>query len=447
MPREPIVAVEGEGVTALSYVMSLLEHWRGRPFAGGHADVDEAAFEEWSLLVEAVEQRFVDSNGTITPSDAAWIEATRVAASDDYRWAHAVAWGIDLMTWQTFPSDWQASLSGSPSHTLSEGELFPVSDWLPTLPEDVSRSTRPSAEMTYPDELPHVRRWSRMMSPESAAVDVIFHFDASAEVLAAGEATAAAAIHANATDEEFTKEGTTSIFPVRPSPPDQADRVVTLLRQTSIFDVGIAVGGEVSLTEDVLDAVQDWMNSSWTCPGIVVPGSIHTTLDGGEPVNLAFALRRRGERLQQRKVVPFEKSTSTKTAPKREGITPGPRVLNIWVGGWARFAMLICKDALDPALRRAAIRAGVNLLAIPTFSEDTSGFAAHVGSQSLLTQGRVVMANNPARFDGEVVSPLSVFGQPVSGRLTVTNPYQAGSSGQGVAVQTVGKTLEWIEKS
>lgn len=433
-------------VAAFDLALALLDFWGTRPGGGGHLDLDDDAFQIWAALVETVELHFDESDGTIDARDLAWIESTQTESLEDHSWARAIAWGLDVATWHAFPAQWRAQLGGTPTHRLREGEVYPVADWLPDPPVGLTRSVRPSAETTRDDELPHIRRWTSHTSPGSEPVEVEFHFDASPDVRAAAEAAAAATIHANGADSEFILTGTASIFPVFPSVEDQGARIVSLLSASATRHAGLAVGGEVSLTDDALAQVQDWLDSTWTAPALIVPGSLHTYF-GTEPANLAFALRRRRARLEHRKVVPFEKSTSPKRAPVREGIVPGPRVLKVWDGGWARFAMLICRDVLDPGMRGAVSRAGVNLLAIPTFSEETSSFSIHVGSLSLATQGRVALANNPARFRGEVVAPAAVFGQPLRYLSSTAMAVPHGSSGRGLALDRLGETPEWIEKT
>ena len=424
----------------------LLEHWCARPGRFAVLDLAEGDYAAWSDLVAEVESRFDHANGTLDANDLAWIDSTRARIADDYVWAHAVAWGLDLSTWTAFPALWHAAIGSVPSYRPQPGALYPVGDWLPDPPGGLARSVRPSAEKTHDDELPHLRRWDDAIATGSDAVAVEFYFDAEAEVRACAEASMVASMHANGSDGEFDITGTTSLFPVVPTPVDQGARVVRLLEVCASRDAGMTVGGEVSLTPSVIDHVQAWLDASWTAPPLTVVGSIHTTL-GLEPVNLSFALRRQRDRLEHRKIVPFERSTSLSGQPVREGIVPGPRLLKVWVGGWARFSMLICRDLLDPSVRLAVARAGVNVLAVPTFSDETSSYTVHVASISLATQGRVLLANNPTRFDGSFVDPVAVFGEPIKNRSAI--PLSLGAnpliSGRGVGLGALGAAVHWHE--
>lgn len=424
----------------------LLEHWCERPIDVVPVDLDGVLFEAWSELVAAVEQRFESNDGSLTATDLEWIEATRDRIPDSFLWAHAIAWGLDVATWHAFPLLWHESIGQPAVHRLNVGELYPVGDWLPTPPVGMRRSVRPSAENTRRNELPHVRRWDAWTEEGGSPVSVEFHFDSAPEVRACAEAGVAASAHSNGTNSEFDVPGTTSLFPVAPLPEDQAARITRLLDACGPRDVGLFVGGEVSLTADVIEQLQAWIDTSWTAPPLVVAGTIHTTSDE-DPVNLAVALRQRRSPLIHRKVVPFEMSTSPSKPPVREGIAPGPRLLKVWVGGWARFAMLICRDVLDPSLRVAVGRAGVNLLAVPTYSDETSSYAVHVAAISLGTQGRVVLANNPTSFHDSVVNPIAVFGEPLRDRSSV--PFRLDEehpgTGRGVCFNELGVALEWFE--
>jgi len=438
LPQEP--------TNTFAVASHLLDHWCARPGGFAVLDLDDSEFSAWSDLVADVESQFDRCDGTLDADDLRWIDSTRGRVADDHLWAQAVAWGLDLSTWSTFTALWHASIGSVASYRPQAGELYPVGDWLPDPPAGLRRSVRPSAESTYRDELPHLRRWDDAIATGSDAVSVEFYFDAEAEVRASAEAATVASIHANGNDGEFKMTGTTSLFPVVPTPGDQGARIVRLLEACSSHNAGIAVGGEVSLTNTVIDEVQAWLDASWTAPPLTVVGSIHKTV-GSEPANLSLALCRRRQRLEHRKVVPFERSTSKSTQPVREGIVPGPRLIKVWVGGWARFSMLICRDLLDPAMRLAVSRAGVNLLAVPTYSDETSSYTVHVASISLATQGRVLLANNPTRFSGAVVNPVAVFGEPITNRsaLPLTLEAESLGSGRGVGLSLLGRTAEWQE--
>ena len=432
-------------IEAYPFVVALMDHLSGTPVDRAGFDSDE--YERWVQVVRAVEDRFDESDaGVLTQADLLWIDTTRLPGLSHAGWVHAIAWGVDLTMWRAFPLQWQRQLGDPEVHRLDEGEWFPVSDWMLPLPPGRARPVRPSAESVRVGELPHVRRWSSEVAAGVEPIVVELHFGAAAEVRAAAEAGAVATIHANGSDEEFDVPDATSIFPVRPIVGDQGDRIASLVGRCQEHGAELVVGGEVSLTQDDLRGLQEWMDGSWVGPALVVPGSVHMVV-GSEPSNVAFALRRRLPPLEHRKIVPFERATSTKTAPHREGIVPGPRVLKVWPGGWVRFAMVICRDLLDPVVRGALCRAGVNLLAVPTFSEEMSSYPVHVGEVALANQGRVVVANNPARFGGRVVSPIAVFGQPVRGRSTqpVFLAEQA-SPDRGFSIDAIGEDPRWFEE-
>jgi hypothetical protein len=111
-------------------------------------------------------------------------------------------------------------------------------------------------------------------------------------------------------------------------------------------------------------------------------------------------------------------------------------------GPW-RFATVICKDFLDPHVARALIRAGVNALAVPAFSEVTDGYISVTGEHVRQTQGLVVVANNPARFDGQVpVVPAAMIGQPCAGAYTVTWPARGPRPDErGLVIFHLGQTV------
>jgi predicted amidohydrolase len=408
--------------------------------------LDHGAFDSWSKVVASVEVQFRGSDGAITAADINWINGTRTDGLDELDWLHAVGHGLDLATWPTFSYRWEEILNAGGFHRLGEGEWYPVSDWQLDPPPNQDWSVRPSAENVVPGEFQHVRRWTAVGFPKPGPLEVEFHFDAAREVRAAGEAEVVATLHANSNDDEFEIPNSSSMFPVKPSSAVQGARIVSALEAASKADAELVVGGEVSLTGNALEDVQEWLDRNWvSAPALVVPGSLHHLIDS-EPANTAFALRSRKVALEHRKIVPYEQSTSTRKRPTREGIVPGPKLLKVWVGGWVRFAMVICRDLLDSNVRHAIMRAGINLLAVPTFSDEMSSYPIHVGSVCLANQGRIAVANNPSHFSGDAVAPLAVFGQPLGGRSAQgLSPVLGPTHEPVVGIDVLGAEPAWIE--
>lgn len=419
-------------------------------------DGDGERWDQWARLVDEVADHFEGHDGDLDAIDLAWLNEHRDVRLEIFDIAHALAWGIDEVSWHKYPDAWLSVLGWPTRHRVSEGEYYPVSDWLPSPPEGGHYSVRPGAEATVgPDELPHVRKWSSHTSASGEPVDLIFHFSAWAQVKVIGEDRTIVTIHPNRNDyrpkggedPEFEVGGDDrSIYPVRPCQGDQADRVVALLEEANSRGPSLIVGGELSLTENVLERVRAWLGEEDELlrPALIVPGSIHEN-EGDLQRNIAYAMRAGQDPLVHRKIAPFEQSVSRSKKSIREDIAPGPRELHVWVGDWARFAMLICRDLLDRGIRAAVERAGVNLLAVPAFSNEMSSYPVHVGSVSLATQGRVVVANNPTHHGGLRIEPTAVFGQPLEKRLSMPVNCDERGPGRGIAVDVLGVDPEWVD--
>jgi predicted amidohydrolase len=162
-------------------------------------------------------------------------------------------------------------------------------------------------------------------------------------------------------------------------------------------------------------------------------------------MNVARVLRADAEPFERRKIVPWDRLRSDGPA-RREGIEPGPREVVVWVGTWARFSVLICRDFLDASLRAATERAGVNLLAVPAFSDEMAAHIGHVRAFVTTTQGRVAVVNNPTSHEGNQVLPSAVFGQPVEGR-ELQELVAPSTSPTGGGLDSLGNVPRWIGKT
>ena len=423
--------------TAFALALRLLEYWGRRPTDHpSRFEGTDQQYREWAECAHQVEVNLETHKGKFAEEDLASLAGTRGAVTDEFMWAHAVAWGIDLVLWTQFPDEWHEELGRPEEYRITDGDFYPVTDWVPTTPSSADRSVRPGAEHIDSDELCHIRRWR---SGSGVAVGAVFHFDAILEIDVVAEGVCFASLHPNADLSEFSD---TSLFPIEPIRSDQPERILHAVRGAANRDAQLIVGGELSVSQESLEILQDWLDNDNDPPALVIPGSMHQLIDE-KGRNVAYGLRSNAPSLTHTKIAPFETSMS-RGIPTREGIVPGPRTISVWAGSWARFSMLICKDFLDEDLRDAAIRAGINVLAIPAFSGEMSSYPNHVGEVIARTQGRVVVANNPVSHGGSPVAPAAVFGRPYK-----NNPVQT-LNGQppeqtGIGIEFLGSDPIWIE--
>lgn len=384
---------------------------------------------EWGERVEQIRSSFAErTEGAITATDrAALIEASQGGLMS----IHATCWGLDLATWPSYTSAWVAGHDGP--WEPDDGEWFPVVDWPAN--HGWSLSTRPAAVMADADHFPHLRRYRPPTRPDEVAL----RFDPSAGAALEGALArlgAVATVHPNLALEEFHVPDGSLVFPIAPAHPDQQQIITALVQSALNAGAALIVVPELAVTPAILDALCDLVDGQWE-PVIVTAGSLHTSGDDGEPANVSTTLLPDVE-LTVRKMVPFTQHVG-RARPSKEAIKPGPRTVTVHVAGRWRFATVICKDVLDPHVSRALAFAGVNALTVPAFSDRTDDYIAVAGEFVRRTQGVIVVANNPARFEAAPVIPAAVLGQPRSGAYTVTWPGTTLRPGQrGVVFFTLG---------
>lgn len=433
------------GLSPYRVAIELLELWGRRPSAYVGAVDDPGGWDTWTDLVQAVVLRSRHLEGAIGADDARWInEAANSSGLGPYDMAHAVAWGIDEALWSSFTASWTEEIEvASGPHMLREGDWFPVSDWLPDPPRGQSYSTRPCAQPFPADELPHVRRWHRTPLAGYEAIDVVIHLGMEPEIDSIAECAVVASVHPNDTDNELNFPNMPQPYPIGPRPQDQSQRIVTLVRRAVDSGSELVVAPELCTNRDVLSDLQQWTDEDPLSPAVLVAGSVHEDV-AGEPANVAYAFVSGRPPLLHRKISPFSVSKSRHHPAMREGIVGGRRELHVWQGTWARFAMLICRDFLDPSLRLALARVGTNLVVVPSFTSDMDVYVTQVGALANAIQGRVIVVNGPPTQGSSVVGPAAVFGQPVGGRSSQILPVPVdGSVSRGVGLDEIGSSPVW----
>lgn len=413
------------------------------------AQPDDASSARWGLVCLAVEEIVADEPDALTADVTAQISAL----VNDAQTAHAAAWALDRCCWDRWPHRWWRELGCPTKVQLRAGDPYPVSDWVGPVPSG-GFSVRPSQVHTAREELPHLRFWGAGSVPGSEAVDVVVRFDAADDVDSAVSASTVVTLHPNARAQELRpwsagSSVTGAVFPVAP-----ADEATQLRRLTDRFDAashrraGLVVGTEVSLSPRVVSGLQAHIDAHWaTAASAFVAGSMHELIGPPHalqaPANVAYWLRPNALPHRHRKIVPFGTNAAGVHDATYEAIEGGERRLTVWQGLWSRFAILICKDLLDDGIVHALERIGVNLLAVPSFSEDTFPHEARLHGLLAHSQLRAAMANGPT-LDGHgvPVSPTAIFVQPVR-RASIETLAVDPSTPIGFALQEWAKSPKW----
>ncbi len=429
---------------AFTETLQAFARWEGN--AGGQPhplnDPDDRRFERWSRYRTSAECAL---EGTSPDQVRAIRERLGSVNDTDLAVADrelAKAWALDTKFWTSFPRLWQVELGSPESHELKSGEIYPVGDWLPHPPDSLDFTARPSAQASGGAMPPHLRRWEEDFDFVS---DIVFDFSISSEVRQAAECWTSATLHPLTSDAELDGLDTLNLFPVMPSAAVPSSRVAALLGLVPVDSVGLVVGSELSLSGRHLASVQEAFDGALSSPPLVVPGSQHVERNGAQ-YNEAPVLRYRDCPHVARKLVAFDTLQAEDQTYKREAISTGETEFRVFVGDWARFAVVICKDLLVPEVRRLLQTLSINLLAVPTCSDEMSPFVSYCGSLVVETQGRVVIANSPFEFDSEPVWPAAVVGQPLQGResRSTSPPATRQAARPATAVHKLDDTL-WIE--
>jgi hypothetical protein len=136
-------------------------------------------------------------------------------------------------------------------------------------------------------------------------------------------------------------------------------------------------------------------------PPLIVAGSAHLrTSAGGEAVrtNEAKVYLDGIEVAAHRKIKPFptkELNGEALEEPLLEGLTEEPKSFTVLSGGSSRFGVAICADLNHLANPEKLVAAGVNLLAVPSFTPQPGAFNGPIADLASRCQGVAVVVNAP----------------------------------------------------
>ena len=311
-------------------------------------------------------------------SDAGDAVATLTTSLTTGELAYMTARVLDRLFWRSFTQAWLADRG--PVFDLCAGDLYPVDDM--RLMGDVGYSARPHRRGLRAGELPHVRRFRA----DDIRVVVNGEYPRIIDRLAASLPLEAAVLLPNESWSELTE----APGPIGPADAEaQRARIAELLRQAVDAGVGVVVLPELSVNEDIVEALATEWAEAVDHP-ILFAGSVHL-IDGDRRVNRTTVLLPGvGAAWHHDKVVVFENRDGN-----REPIDPGEPCITLGCGHQVRVAVLTCKDALHTDVYRLVADLGVQLLAVPAMSDRLGDFGPAANELIAGAQGATVVANNP----------------------------------------------------
>jgi hypothetical protein len=297
---------------------------------------------------------------------------------------------------------------------LAHGDPFPVTDLVLDRYGGVftpaALTTRGTAKhKTTPLELPHLRRFNSSIF--DARVFVEFGFDSELQAVLDPIARVVL-VQLNESLAELDVPEKVECYPIGAHDPgEQLRRILAVLDQLGDDVPTLVVAPELSGTESVVDGIQAHLDGGSLKDVLVIAGSRHAD-EGAKRRNLAEGLMPEvRDRLVHRKLVPFERLASD-NKQSVEAIDAATE-LTIYTAGVARFAILICKDFLEPDLARLVEHLGVNVLAVPSMSGVTKPeFNTRLASFVQASQGFGAVVNGPYVWEGKV-EPSAYIGQPL----------------------------------
>lgn len=413
----------------------LLNYWRARPpsHIPPPQHFDERVRDRWADLKRDVEDVFRGRvHGKLTDEDrrmiATWVKG------EDLDAIHAVASGIDEEAWVTFFSSWRDNLPllDDQRYAMRPSDLYPVSGRVWGSGTPLAVSSPPSD-----DELAHIR----IHHPHAAQTRKLvfdFSFEEQLEPIFDSLATLAT-VHPNVDVRDFRRNTRQSPFPIRVA--DEKRQLECFRRLLSVVErtaAQVVVSPEHAATDGVLEAAQAWLDAS-DAPRLLVPGTIHEG-DRSTASNVAYGLvPGRSERLTHRKLIPL--AHERRSRPLRETLAPVVEIV-VYAANRFRIALLVCKDLLPrggSSIRTALVDAGVNVVLIPSMSEQTEPFTLAI--PSLVEAGAVVVfANGPLRWTPPA-SAIAVYGQPYAAHpMVVVKPTASRTARPGVSLLRIGQS-------
>lgn len=234
-------------------------------------------------------------------------------------------------------------------------------------------------------------------------------------------------------------------FPSLPLPENDEERVARLDRAlAAAVDRGAPVvvfPESIGTRAEVERLIEAWRERT-DAPGLLVAGSFHETTERGRMSVALIAGRMALDQAEDSvdEVVEITKNHPVGGLPGVGGgpihgthrIKPGhrediditvPAQVTMLAGSTKTLSVLICKDAIDPALTSLVSELSCDLLIVPAFTPMTEPFEVAAASISTLHNGRFLLANGVDRRVSTVVTGPAVHkGDRLVTRVTQEEP-------------------------
>jgi hypothetical protein len=386
----------------------LLKAWDARP-PQMEARRGSDAFLD---LVDEVRAHF-DNNPTALELDdldrgriLEWTEAGSRLQDVD-----AVGFGLNLAASAGFAQCWRERLGER--RRLVPGDVYPVADapWEPRLGSS-SRTPAPRSMGIKDGDHPYARVCREEMLPVEFDFTLWRPLQQIARTL---DAIAAVSVN-DGPGELGLNEPAAVAFPVAAIEPElQQQRALEQLDRAIEADAKVIVFPELATSRAIADRIQERLGDD-DGQRLVICGSWHEPdAQTGEPANVSVGLvSGLAARMRHRKIAEFgDLYPRDKMRRHREGIVrPEPPLLRIYVAGQFRFALVICKDMLDPEVASTLAHVGANVLLVPALSRTTQPFISRAMAHIADAQAVSVVANGPRAWGSDAIDPTAFLARP-----------------------------------
>lgn len=197
-------------------------------------------------------------------------------------------------------------------------------------------------------------------------------------------------------DFDRTDEPVPRVFHVRPkNGPVHRAAILALLDEAEQAGVLILILPELSLDQDILQAVEQWFSHPGRSMSLLVCGSLHVERDG-QRRNVSPILLPGGRTIEHFKLsrssLPLPAADGTAVPHVEDIVTEPPVITVLRCGDWS-FTVLIGTDLLEPGVDRIIELAGVRLVLVPACAVHTDPFEPVAGTLAARNLGVVLVAN------------------------------------------------------
>lgn len=301
---------------------------------------------------------------------------------------------------------------------LAPGDPVPISQrnlrkWFP----DSTLSSHPDSLDQALDELPRLR----LAPSDFRELEVELRFADENLLDLLGERLHLGIAVPNAASEDFGFEeyedcGRYLFHCTGPVLPQRQLRLILgLLALAEAQDLDAVVLPELCVTQQMVTALQDWMDAPGRRLSMVVAGSYHAEIPAGERRNRVEVLFPRAAPATHDKFADFH-YVKKKNGPKyHENIVRHPARLTLHLTPRLCYAVLICKDLFSQTAMALLTKLQARLVLAPSFGEKTDPYGLSIAQVVQHAQAAVAIANmatDPPH--------IAVLGRPVTPEPIVT---------------------------